>query len=128
MVLLRSRYSSVGVAISYKLDGRRSIPGWGNKFLFTIHVQTSVAPHPAPYPTDNIGVFPLNNMAGVWSPAEKWKEYTSNILNMHEQLLIKIGRKDYDSDKIVYPRCFGTKLCREYNLSMIFQDKVLNRI
>jgi hypothetical protein len=45
-----NRESSVGIATSYGLDGRGSIPGRGKKFSLPHSVQTGSRAHPASYP------------------------------------------------------------------------------
>jgi hypothetical protein len=53
----RSRDSSDGIATSYGLDSRGSIPGSGNRFSILHNVQTGSEAHPASYPVGIAGCF-----------------------------------------------------------------------
>jgi hypothetical protein len=69
-VFVRSRYSSVGIALGYGLDDRGSMvrfpAGAGN---FSLHhcVQNGSGSHPTSYPMDTRGSFPGDKAAGTSS-------------------------------------------------------------
>jgi hypothetical protein len=66
-VLLKSRDSSVGIALGYRLDDRGSrvrFPAEAGNF--SLHrVQNGSAAHPASYPMGTRGCFPGGNAAGA---------------------------------------------------------------
>jgi hypothetical protein len=57
-----NRISSVGIATSYGLDGRSSIPGKGD-FSLLNSVQTGSGAHPTSYPVGTGGSFPRDKGA-----------------------------------------------------------------
>jgi hypothetical protein len=58
VVVVKSRDSAVGIATSYWLDGRGSIPG-RDKRLYPLHsIQTGSGAHPVSYPMGTGWLFP----------------------------------------------------------------------
>jgi hypothetical protein len=64
----KSRDSSVGIALSYGLDGRGSrvrFPVGAGNFSLHHHVQNGSGAHPAPYPMGTGTSFPGGKAAGT---------------------------------------------------------------
>jgi hypothetical protein len=57
--------SSVGIATSYGLDDRGSIPGGAGNFCLRCRIQTGSGAHPASYPMGAWGSFPGGKAAGA---------------------------------------------------------------
>jgi hypothetical protein len=68
--LMKSRDSSVGIALGYGLDGRGSrfrFPVGAGNFSLPHHVQNGSGAHPASCPTGTGSFFPGGKAAGAWS-------------------------------------------------------------
>jgi hypothetical protein len=66
-MLLKSRDSSVGIALGYRLDDRGSrirFPAGAGNFSLHHRVQNSSGDHPASYPMGTRGSFPGDKAAG----------------------------------------------------------------
>jgi hypothetical protein len=66
----KSRDSSVGIALVYGLDDRRSrvrFPAGAGNFSLHHRDQTGSGAHPASYPMGTGGFFPWGKAAGAWS-------------------------------------------------------------
>jgi hypothetical protein len=66
----KSRDSSVGIALSYRLDDRGPrvrFPAEGGNFSLHHRVQNGSEAHPASYPMGTRGSFPGSKTAGAWS-------------------------------------------------------------
>jgi hypothetical protein len=68
IIIIKSRDSSVGIALGYRLDGRGSrvrFPARAGNFSLHYRVQTGSGAHPASYPMGTRGSFPGGKAAGV---------------------------------------------------------------
>jgi hypothetical protein len=66
-MLLGSQDSSVGIEMSYGLDGLGSIPSRGRDFSLHHSVDAGSGAHPASYTMSIKGSFPGNKATGEWS-------------------------------------------------------------
>jgi hypothetical protein len=68
IIIIMSRSSSVGIALSYGLDGRSSryrFPAGAGNFSLHHRVQNGSGAHPASYPMGTTGSFPRGKAAGA---------------------------------------------------------------